>query len=168
MKVKNHVEFGNVSRYLEKFLAVVVVWCFVSGAGVHPVLTAGVFTLPAGVARDLTGKQLTCIWRLLVENIMFMLSYYRTVLPPWKMKKTRYILGYFGFRCGDHLYFGHWFRLKTTLCGQLLFETPDVVPASYVVNVTLQELCQVIQQPDVKVLKNYIKVRLCLYHQWDW
>lgn len=28
--------------------------------------------------------------------------------------------------------------------------------------VSLQELCQVIQQPDVKVLKNYIKVQLLL------
>lgn len=29
----------------------------VSGAGVHPVLTARVFTLPAGGAGDLTGKR---------------------------------------------------------------------------------------------------------------
>lgn len=82
-KVKNPVEFWNVSRYLEKCL----VWCFVSGAGVHPVLTAGVFTLPAGGARDLTG-----IWPPLVENVMFMLSYYRTGKILTQTKKTRYIV----------------------------------------------------------------------------
>uniref|UniRef100_A0A4W6F3H4 Exportin-T n=1 Tax=Lates calcarifer TaxID=8187 RepID=A0A4W6F3H4_LATCA len=44
------------------------------------------------------------------------------------------------------------------------FLQQEYLPSLQVSPEISQELCQVLQQPDVKVLKNYIKVRVCLFY----